>query len=86
MSVNIRRLGNVLGLTTDQMETVSNIHHAFCDEMMMASQAHGDDRKALVDEAVTRDLKYMAYVLTPVQMGKYELLLNTTLENKGLKQ
>ncbi len=85
MSVNMRKLGGVLGLTTDQMETVSNIHRTFCGEMMIASQAHNDDRKTLVKEAVAKDLKYMAYVLTPAQMHTYELLLNTTLENRGLK-
>ena len=85
MSINIRRLGGVLGLTFDQMESVTEIHRDFCGEMMMASQAHKDDRKAIMDEAVEKDLKYMSYILTPVQFDKYKMLLNATLSNRGLK-
>lgn len=84
MRVNVRKLGEALGLTLDQMAAVNNIHHTFCGEMIIASQAHKDDRKALVDEAVAKELKYMSYILTPCQYDKYELLLNTTLANRGL--
>lgn len=85
MSVNLRRLGETLGLTLDQMESVADIHRTFCGEMMIASQAHKDDRKTLVDSAVEKDLKYMSYILTPAQYAKYKLLLDTTLDNRGLK-
>lgn len=85
MNMNIRRLGTALGLTLDQMETVADIHRAFCGEMMIASQAHKDDSKALVEMAVEKDLKYMKYVLTPKQYDEYKLLLDTTLSNRGLK-
>ncbi len=85
MSINIRRLGETLGLTVDQMETVADIHRAFCGEMMIASQAGKDDRSSLVDAAVSRDLKYMNYVLTPAQYEKYALLMEATLVNRGLK-
>ena len=86
MSVNIRKLGEALGLTFEQMETVSDIHRTFCGELMIASQAHQDDRKSLVESAVNKDLKYMGYVLTARQFEKYNLLLNTTLANRGLNQ
>lgn len=85
MSVNMRRLGTSLGLTFDQMESVEEVHRMFCVEMMMAAQAHNDDRAKLVDSAVEKDLKYMGYILTPVQFEKYRLLLDTTLNNRGLK-
>ena len=85
MTINIRRLGETLGLTVDQMETVADIHRAFCGEMMVASQAAKDDRRSLVDTAVSRDLKYMSYVLTPAQYEKYALLMEATLVNRGLK-
>lgn len=85
MKVDIRRLGTALGLTTDQMESVADIHHTFCGEMMIASQAHKDDRKLLVDNAVVKDLKYMRYILTPEQFKKYRMLLNTTLNNRGIE-
>lgn len=86
MTVNIRRLGNTLGLTLDQMETVADIHRTFCGEMMIAAQAHKDDRSALVAKAVDKDLKYMRYVLTEDQFCKYSMLLHATLENRGLEK
>lgn len=85
MSVNIRRLGETLGLTLDQMETVEDIHRTFCGEMMVASQAHHDDRAALVTAAVNKELKYMSYILTPTQYAKYDAILEATLVNHGLK-
>lgn len=85
MSVDMRRLGVALGLTFDQMESVAEVHRAFCGEMMVASQAHNDDRKAIVDDAVEKDLKYMSYILTPAQFAKYKALLDITLSNRGLK-
>lgn len=86
MSLNIRRLGVTLGLTTDQMESVADIHHTFCGEMMMAAQANKDERQTLVDKAVLKDLKYMNYILTVDQFKKYRMLLNVTLNNRGLNK
>lgn len=86
MSVNIRKLGVTLGLTLDQMESVADIHHTFCGEMMLAAQANKDERQALVDKAVKKDLKYMSYILTDDQYDKYSVLLDTTLRNNGLKK
>ena len=85
MSVNIRRLAMTLGLNLDQIEVVNDIHHQFCNEMMLASQAEGDERKTLVDQAVKKDYTYMRYVLDEKQYKKYLLLLNTTLNNRGLR-
>lgn len=86
MSVNMRKLGVTLGLTTDQMEGVTDLHRTFCGEMMMAAQASKDERQALVDKAVAKDLKYMHYILNADQFKKYSLLLNTTLSNRGLEK
>lgn len=86
MSVDIRRLGETLGLTLDQMRTVDDIHRSFCVEMMVASTAHVDDREALVSTAVNRDLKYMSYILTPTQYDMYDRILEATLVNNGLRK
>ena len=86
MSVNIRKLGEALGLTIDQMEAVENIHHTFCGEMMIAAQANKDDRKNMVNTAVDKELRYMRYVLTKEQFHKYNLLLQTTLFNRGIER
>ena len=84
MKVNIRKLGEVLGLTYDQMESVSDIHRTFCGEMLIASQAHKEERDVLVEKAVKKDLKYMNYILNSEQFKKYHLLLSTTLNNRGI--
>jgi hypothetical protein len=84
MKVNIRKLGEVLGLTYDQMESVSDIHRTFCGEMMVASQANKDERSGLVKKAVAKDLQYMNYILNREQYRKYLMLLNATLNNRGL--
>ncbi|MCR4808304.1 MAG: hypothetical protein K5896_00400 [Prevotella sp.] len=85
MSVNMRKLAVTLGLTVDQMEAVADIHNQFCNEMMLAAQAAGDERTKLLDEAVKKDTRYMHYVLDEKQYKKYLLLLNNTLLNRGLR-
>ena len=86
MTVNMRKLAVTLGLTTDQMEAVQDIHHQFCNEMMLAAQAEGEEeRKALMEQAVKKDVRYMHYVLEDKQYKTYLILLNTTLYNRGLR-
>lgn len=84
MSMNIRRLGETLGLTLDQMETVRDLHDKFCIEMFEASKADAADRKAMVEEAVSRNKRYMGYVLGKNQSAKYDMLLDATICNRGL--
>ena len=85
MTVNMRKLAVALGLTLDQMEAVQDIHHQFCNEMLLASQAESDEREKLVNQAVKKDVQYMSYILEDKQYRKYLLLLNTTLTNRGLR-
>lgn len=85
MNISIERLGKALQLTADQMASVADVHRTFCGEMMIASQAHKDDRKKLVNSAVVKDLKYMRYILTEEQLNKYRMLLNTTFVNRGIE-
>lgn len=86
MSVNIRKLAVTLDMTLEQMEAVEDIHRNFCNEMMMAAHAEKNEREALVDKAVQKDVRYMHYVLNKEQYRKYLILLNATLRNRGLKQ
>ena len=85
MTVNMKKLAVTLGLTYDQMEAVEDIHHQFSQEMMMAATAESDEREALVDQAVKKDVRYMHYVLNDKQYKTYLMLLNATLHNRGLK-
>ena len=84
MSVNIRKLSVALGLNTDQMEAVENIHNTFNAEMQLAAHANESERREMVNKAVERDVKWMHYVLNDKQYRTYLLLLNTTLNNRGL--
>ena len=84
MSVNMRRLSVTLGLTVDQMEAVETIHNMFNAEMQLAANAKEADRQELVKRAVERDIKWMHYVLDQKQYRNYLMLLNITLNNRGL--
>jgi hypothetical protein len=86
MSVNYYKLGEALGLNIDQMESVEDVHKAFCADMMNAAVAAKDDRKAMVDKAIDKDLKYMHYILSDNQYRKYLTLLNVTMNNRGLNK
>ncbi len=85
MNVNMRKLAVTLGLNYDQMDAVQDIHRTFCAEMMLAAHASKDERETMVEKAVSKDVRYMHYVLDEKQYRKYLLLLNTTLRNRGLK-
>ena len=85
MTVNMRKLAVALGLDYDQIEAVEDIHQQFSNEMMLAATSNGDDREALVDQAVKKDVRYMRYVLNDKQFRTYLMLLNATLHNRGLK-
>ena len=85
MTVNMRKLAVALGLTVDQMEAVQDIHTAFCNEMMLAANADADEREAMVNNAVKKDVRYMHYILNDKQYKTYLMLLNATLHNRGLK-
>ena len=81
MEVNYGKLADCLGLTMDQEEAVEDVHKTFCAEMMNAAVASKDERKA-----ITKDLRYMHYILSDKQYRKYLMLLNTTINNRGLNK
>ena len=85
MSVNIRKLSVALGLTIDQIEAVETIHNTFNAEMQFAAHyTNKEERNARVKEAVEKDVRWMNYILTKDQYRKYLVLLNATLNNRGL--
>ena len=85
MNVNMNSLSDALGLNIDQVEAVADVHKNFTADMMNAATATGEDRAAMIDKAVLKDLKYMHVILNNNQYRKYVMLLNTTLINRGLK-
>jgi hypothetical protein len=85
LSVNMNQLSKALNLANDQVEAVAEIHKTFCSELMFATQYGKDERDARVDAAIRKDLGYMNYVLNKDQYKKYVMLLNVTMNNRGLK-
>ena len=86
MNINMNKLSSALELADDQKEVVENIHHTFAAEMNFAAQYGETEREALVKRAIDNDVKWMRYVLTDTQMRKYLVLLNTTINNRGLNK
>lgn len=84
MNVNMKSLKRTLGLTAEQTEQFNDLHKTFCAEMMFAANAKADQVDALVKKAVSKDLQYMSYILNKEQYRKYVMLLNATMNNRGL--
>ena len=85
MNVKMGSLANALSLNIDQAEAVADVHKNFTADMMNAATAAKDERAAMIDKAVIKDLKYMNSILNDSQYRKYVMLLNATLMNRGLK-
>ena len=85
MNVKMGSLANALSLNIDQAEAVADVHKNFTADMMNAATAAKDERTAMIDKAVIKDLKYMHSILNDSQYRKYVMLLNATLMNSGLK-
>ncbi len=85
LSVNMTQLSKALNLADDQIEAVAEIHKTFCSEMVFATQYGKEERDARVDAAIKKDLGFMNYVLNRDQYKTYVMLLNVTMNNRGLK-
>ena len=85
MNVNMSSMADALSLNIDQVEAVADVHKNFTADMMNAATATAEDRAAMIDKAVIKDLKYMHSILNDAQYRKYVMLLNATLVNRGLK-
>ncbi len=86
MEVNYGKLGEALSLTRDQLEAVRDIHQAFCADMMSVAAASGDSQKAMMMNAINKDLGFMRIVLSAKQYRLYLRILNATLNNRGLNK
>ena len=87
MSCNMNKLAEALSLTGDQREAVDNIYQTFTAEMMFAAQYYSNDqRNEMVKKAINKNIAWMNYVLNEKQRRTYLMLLNTTINNRGLKK
>ena len=87
MSCNMNKLAEALSLTGDQREAVDNIYQTFAAEMMFAAQYYSNEqRNEMVKKAISKNVAWMNYVLNDKQRRTYLMLLNATLNNRGLNK
>ncbi len=87
MTVNSKRLSRTLELSDDQLDAVDHISRTFSAELMFAATyANNKERKAMVDRAISNNVKWMRYILSEEQLHKYLILLNATINNRGLNK
>lgn len=85
MTVNMKKLSEALNLSKDQVEGVEEVHKTFAAEMVFAAQYGKEERQKMVEKAINKDLAYMNYMLNKDQYRKYVMLLNVTLNNRGIR-
>ena len=86
MNVNMHSLGKALNLSRDQYEFVEDAINAFSEDMMSIAAAEGSDRLSMVHNAVMKNLSLTRGILTHAQYQKYVMLLNMTLNTRGLNK
>ena len=85
IKIDMRRLGETLGLTFDQIEMVEGIYDNFNSEMRKAATEKWYKRGAIIDRAVRKNVKDMHDVLNDKQYHTYLQLFGTTLRNWNLR-
>ena len=85
INIDMRRLGETLGLTFEQIGIVEGIYDNFNSEMRKATTEKWYKRGAIIDKAVKKNVKDMHYVLNDKQYQTYLQLFGTTLRNWNLR-
>ena len=85
LEVNMYRLGQVLNLDNVQFDAVSEINMEFSSDLKYAGNANRKFRHELVDKALKKNVCLMRRVLDDKQYRTYLMLLNATMNNRGLK-
>ena len=86
LNVNMNKLSQALGLSWDQREFVEDAENAFSAELMNVANAPVEERKDLLNKAIKQNLGTMHYLLNEAQYHKYVMLLNATINNRGLNK
>ncbi len=86
MNISMHSLGKALNLSSDQYDFVEDAINIFSEDMMSISAAEGADRLSMVHNAVKKNLALTKGILTRAQYQKYVMLLNLTLNNRGLNK
>ena len=86
LNVNINKLSQALNLSYDQREFVEDAENAFSAELMNVATAPVEERRTLLNKAIKQNLGTMYYLLNKAQYHKYLMLLNATINNRGLNK
>lgn len=85
LSINVNKLANYLELTTDQVDAVETVVNELSRDLMFAAvECTNMNRNTVTKNAVNKNVKYMSYILNDKQYHKYLLVLNATINNRGL--
>ena len=86
IKVNTKRLANYLQLSADQFDAVETVTNEFSNDMMFAAiECSGVNRGKVTRNAVSKNIKYMSYILSKEQYHKYLTVLNATINNRGIE-
>ena len=73
LSVNLRKLGSFLQLTSDQMDGVETVETEFQNDLMFAAvECTNGNRNAVAKNAIDKHVKHMRYILNKEQMHTHE--------------
>lgn len=86
MEINNKRLAHALDLTSDQLDAVNDVHKEFSANLLSVAAANVEARPAMLKNTIEIDLRYMRMILSAKQYRKYLVLLNATLNNRGLNK
>ena len=87
VKVNAKKLANYLQLSSDQFDAVETVVDEFSNDLMFAAVQDGEaSRKAVTKNLIDKNVKYMSYILNEKQMHKYLIVLNATMNNRGLNR
>jgi hypothetical protein len=85
VKVNTNKLADYLQLTSDQFDAVETITDEFSNDLMFASvQSSDSSRNVITKNLIEKNVKYMSYILNKNQMRKYLVVLNATMNNRGI--
>ena len=84
MNINTVMLSRGLGLKAEQFAEVDELAKAFSADMASVAAANKEARKAMMDNAIKKNLRGMHSVLNRKQYKTYLLILNATINNRGL--
>lgn len=82
---NSYSIARYLGMSSDQVADMNMVHDNFSREMKKAEKAEGANRDKLTKKAINRNVSYMRNILSEDQFRKYRVVLNATLNNRGLE-